>query len=158
MLILRKIKTAYMTLKIQLKARILCKFGGNIEMKKGKYSISQIPSPSTVSFTLDEINMLTLGTDVEETEQECPGLFWRAKVSSYISGGYIGVKKTLYFLKKMSCSGCEKCGWVMEFISEDIYNEPNIDYLEDIEDGEIYTYTVDVDSEDIDIYFVKATK
>jgi hypothetical protein len=36
MLILRKIKTAYMTLKIQLKARILCKFGGNIEMKKGK--------------------------------------------------------------------------------------------------------------------------
>jgi len=49
----------------------------------------------------------------ENGKETCKGLFWRAEVSSYCYDGKIGVKKTLRFLKRKSCTGCIHCGWVM---------------------------------------------
>jgi len=103
------------------------------------------------------INLLE---DIEDKKipDTCKGLFWRGNVSSYITdnGLTIGVKKTLRFLKKMSCPGCKHCGWVLDFIDEDIGNDSLLDYIGEIEKGAIYTHEVDGDSEGIDgIYFVK---
>lgn len=94
----------------------------------------------------------------KKIKDSCKGLFWRGNVSTYVTdnGLTIGVKKTLRFLKKMSCSGCEYCGWVMDFIDEDIANDSLLDYIGEIEKGAIYTYVVDGDREGIDgIYFEK---
>ncbi len=68
---------------------------------------------------LGDINLLESVED-KKIKDECKGLFWRAKVSSYTTddGRTIGIKKTLRFLKKMSCPGCKHCGWLMDYIQQ----------------------------------------
>ena len=81
---------------------------------------------------------------IDEATTECKGLFWRGSVSSYLSShNSIEVRKSLRFLKKMSCRGCSKCEWLYEHFSEDICsNFPNKDYLGDIKHGALYTYQI----------------
>lgn len=86
------------------------------------------------------INFLESKEDIN-AKKSCKGLFWRAEVTSYCYEDRIGVKKTLRLLKRKSCKGCEHCGWVNDFLHEDICNNPNEDYLADIEHGKIYTYS-----------------
>jgi hypothetical protein len=98
----------------------------------------------------------------KEIRENCKGLYWRAEVSSYCYEGRIGVKKTLKLLKRKSCKGCEQCGWVQEFLNEDVFNDPEIDYLADIEHGKMYTYSAssykgpyDLYADDIEIEFIE---
>ena len=60
-------------------------------------------------------------------------------MSSYNS---IEVRKSLRLLKKMSCPGCDKCGWLIDFIKEDMCNLDPQDYAGEIKDGAIYTFKV----------------
>jgi len=72
----------------------------------------------------------------------CKGLFWRASSSCYVSShNSIESRKSLRLLKRLSCRGCEKCDWVLDFLKEDINYDP-YDRLERCEDGKIYTYEV----------------
>lgn len=77
----------------------------------------------------------------EKKKNACKGLFWRAKVSSYCYDGKLGMRKTLNFLKRASCTGCEHCGWVLEFLEESVPEDPNVDYFGNLEHNKIYTYS-----------------
>ncbi len=52
--------------------------------------------------------------------EECIGLLWRGKVSTWVKDGTINSRTTLTLLKKRSCPGCSECGWIEEFLQEDI--------------------------------------
>lgn len=98
-----------------------------------------------------KLNLL-LDVKQDEVKKACKGVFWRGHVSSYEYDGVIGVKKTLRLLKKKSCPGCPHCGWLQDYLAEDVCNEPNIDYLGDIEDGALYTYNVESSQGYYDLY------
>ena len=81
--------------------------------------------------------------ETSKKEITCKGLFWRAEVSSYADNNYkIGVRKILKLLKRKSCKGCIYCGWVSEFLHEDVFDNPTEDYLENIKHGKLYTYAL----------------
>jgi len=73
-------------------------------------------------------------------KNNCKGLVFRGTVSSYFSAHKsVEVRKSLRLLKKDSCSGCEYCEWIWEYLSEDItscfYHE---DYMGVIKHGSKY--------------------
>jgi hypothetical protein len=73
---------------------------------------------------------------------ECKGLFWRGSANTYLSQHKsIELRKSLRFLKRKSCKGCEKCDWTWENISEDIANDLSI---LDIKDGALYQYKLEI--------------
>jgi hypothetical protein len=78
-------------------------------------------------------------------ESPCKGLFWRGRVSTFISthNGIIS-RRDLYFLKSKSCPGCPACGWVFEYLKEDcsLDNTQFTEMLNSIEHGKLYTYEV----------------
>ena len=56
-------------------------------------------------------------------------------------------------LKRKSCKGCEQCEWMKDYISEFIINESyNEDFLEKIEHGKLYTFSVSVSKGYYDLY------
>ncbi len=77
---------------------------------------------------------------VETPEPQCKGLFFRGSVSRCITS-YGGVleRRELRFLKRMSCTGCEKCCWIMEYVSEDIYSlHSDDDFIGNVKHGRLY--------------------
>ena len=108
-------------------------------------------------FKLDDVN-------IKSNIKQCKGLFWRATVNSYVSShNSIEVRKSLRLLKRMSCTGCVQCDWIWECFREDIGEFP--DYIGDVENGEIYTYSVNTSQGYYDLYpeidnieFVKVKK
>lgn len=65
-------------------------------------------------------------------------MFWRGVVSTYISKtGSIELNKSLRLLRRKSCKGCKKCGWLEDEIRE-LVNCEEID-ISNIENGKIYT-------------------
>ena len=71
------------------------------------------------------------------SKEECKGLFWRGHKSLFLSSfNSIEQRRSLNFLKRKSCSGCEKCSWIWDFLKEEI---PSID---NIEQGKLYTFKV----------------
>ena len=55
-----------------------------------------------------------------DTRDECIGLLWKGKVSTWVTEGKIHSRTTLNLLKRRSCPGCPACGWIEEFLEEDI--------------------------------------
>ncbi len=49
-------------------------------------------------------------------------------------------RKELRLLKRKSCPGCEKCGWIEEYIYEELEQGDNKGYylMKDLEDGKMY--------------------
>jgi hypothetical protein len=79
--------------------------------------------------------------DEEKEESKCKGIVYRGVVSSYISShNSVEVRKSLRILKRESCPGCSKCGWMNDFINEDIWGGDfhSVDYLPNIENGKKY--------------------
>ena len=71
--------------------------------------------------------------------EECIGLLWRGKVSSWVSDGSIYSKTGLILSKRKSCRGCANCRWQRELVAEDIYSDNfGSNILADIEDGKLY--------------------
>jgi hypothetical protein len=83
-------------------------------------------------------------TDVEEIEDEpdeCKGLIFRCSKSRCITS-YNGIleKTELRLLKRKSCPGCSKCGWIIDYLREDIdMYELEDDYIDNCEHGKLYT-------------------
>lgn len=82
---------------------------------------------------------------------ECKGLIFRGRVASFSysnkkgrgSGKNIMVRKTLCFMKTLSCPGCPKCGGSWDVLQEDLVNLfPGKDILNEIEDGHLYRLKV----------------
>ncbi len=85
-------------------------------------------------------------------DKECKGLFWRGRVGAFrsfdksgeLSNDY-GVRKSLRFLKSISCPGCEKCSCSFDNIREYFENciDPNEDFLSGIKHGGLYTFKIE---------------
>ena len=81
--------------------------------------------------------------DVEEKEAvdnlSCIGLKFRGRVSRYRTATGIIEKKEIRLLKRKSCPGCEKCGWILDYFDEMGFQDPEEDdILSNIENGKIY--------------------
>ena len=73
-------------------------------------------------------------------KQKCKGIVYRGRRSQYFLNGTVHERLTLKVLKRMSCAGCEKCGWVEEFLFEWV-SMYDMD-LSHIEDGNFYKIEV----------------
>lgn len=75
----------------------------------------------------------------EEGPSPCQGIVFRASVQNYLTkkGGF-GFTVRLTPVKKISCPGCEKCGWQVENFVE-VSNDWPILGIENCEDGKFYT-------------------
>lgn len=80
--------------------------------------------------------MMGVSFDLVETEAKgpaCKGLFFRVRVSRYTTrSGVIGHKREYRPLKRMSCPGCDKCGWMWD----DLADHGNM-FLDGGKDGEV---------------------
>lgn len=104
---------------------------------------------------------MSLGIE-KSKKSECKGLFFRGTVNIFATDNYVREVRQVKLLKRMSCKGCEKCGWIMENIHEDIMGGSFEKYLTDIKDGKIYTPKIEASQDwesgywEIDeIYFVE---
>jgi hypothetical protein len=86
-----------------------------------------------------------------EKAETCKGLYWRGRVNCFMNGSSIETRKSLRLLKKMSCSGCDQCEWLWEYLNEVIGNEEE-DSLSEIKDGLIYTFKVTTSHGYYDLY------
>ena len=100
----------------------------------------------------------------KSNDEPCKGLFWRASVNNFLSKHKsIETRKSLRFLKTISCPGCDKCYWFWEFIGEDINCcGSDYDYAGDIKHSSVCTYKIESStdfesgvSEIVSIEFVK---
>lgn len=81
--------------------------------------------------------------NIEELKNSCKGRVYRCTINQYYSSHKsIEVRKSLRLLKRESCSGCEKCEWLDEFLSEEIsnlsYTYNKGDYLQDLSGDKKY--------------------
>lgn len=91
-------------------------------------------------------------TPQKEKEEECKGLLYRCSVNKYINsqGAYVETVR-MTPLKRRSCKGCEKCGWMHEYLHEEL---SNLHYDESLfteqcpRHGGIYSYEVTSTSKD----------
>jgi hypothetical protein len=114
------------------------------------------------------ITILSEPTRYPTDATPCKGLVFRASVSSYINGGNIIVRKNLNMLKRKSCPGCERCGWILdtgEGLSEYIEHFADQDVLGTLKHGQLYTISISGgqrdywgEYDDIDYDFVEYTE
>ena len=91
---------------------------------------------------------LLVSEDYFNDQKPCKGHVYRARVSTYIGkrGELVDIRK-LIPLKRLSCSGCEICGWIDDDLSK--MGVESISNFDEIEDGKRYeliarpTYSLD---------------
>jgi len=86
---------------------------------------------------------LSEGAKPKDPTKQCKGLIFRGKRNAFISGrGDYVYTERMALLKRKSCKGCERCGYMMEELEEFLSN----DYLPIIpthlENGQLYKLTV----------------
>lgn len=69
---------------------------------------------------------------------ECKGRVYKCYINSYMSRTTIQTHKSLRLLKRKSCQGCDKCGWMDEALQLEIEDDHKIDFLADLENGKMY--------------------
>lgn len=70
-----------------------------------------------------------------DTEHPCKGKFFRCKNSAYLSQGRYVEKTIFYPLHRMSCPGCAKCGWLDDYLSENLSADARPQINEIVDDG-----------------------
>ena len=78
----------------------------------------------------------------------CKGRIYRGKQDAFINvkGEYV-YRERMIPLKRQSCSGCDKCGWMDEDLSEFVGND-TLPIIQNIEDGATYRLSVVNESRD----------
>ena len=77
----------------------------------------------------------------KKEDKKCKGLYWRGSESLYLSSyKSVEARKSLRFLKRMSCSGCEKCDWIWDFLKNDLSD--NYFSIDHVENGKLYTIKI----------------
>ena len=57
----------------------------------------------------------------DENENTCKGLIYKLRVSRYLDSKGNYVKKRVFVRqRRLSCKGCDRCGWLLETLSEDV--------------------------------------
>jgi hypothetical protein len=70
-------------------------------------------------------------------EIECKGLVFRANRSQYFTGSTLASRTELRLLKRKSCPGCEKCGWLWDELRQSDFNN-RLDF-DAVSHGKCYT-------------------
>ncbi len=84
----------------------------------------------------------------KKEEKHCQGQVFKANVQNFrTKRNDFGFSVRLIPMKRMSCPGCEKCGWQSEIFGE-ISNDWPIVGIESVEDGKFYTISVCNESRD----------
>ena len=84
-------------------------------------------------------------------DKKCKGLYWRGLESSYLSSyKSIEARRSLRFLKRKSCHGCEECDWIWDFLKEDLAD--NYCHINHVEDGQLYTIKINKTQGYYDLY------
>lgn len=80
-----------------------------------------------------------LRTKSNPVDKPCKGLVFRCAVSICITkhNGFLE-RRELRLLKRSSCTGCEKCGWIMDYMHEEIHGGEPDTLLSKLEDGKMY--------------------
>ena len=92
-------------------------------------------------------------------KEKCKGLRFRGiknfyvKVSEDNTAGRVVLKQEFRLLKKQSCPGCEKCGWIFDDLREDVDGDFVV-FPEEIEDGAVYYIGVTDVSRDLETGYV----
>ena len=87
--------------------------------------------------------------DLEETAilEMCQGAVFRANVSNCLTKSGFGFFVRLNKIKKLSCPGCNKCGWQDDNFAE-VNNDWPIINIEKAEHGKLYTIGICNESRD----------
>ncbi|RKZ94772.1 MAG: hypothetical protein DRQ46_09440 [Gammaproteobacteria bacterium] len=92
--------------------------------------------------SLSDLNMDDFKLDVKPETNPCKGLVFRFSNTICITShrGFMQ-RKELRLLKRRSCTGCEKCGWIEDYIYEELEQGDNKDFnlMRDLEHGKMYT-------------------
>jgi hypothetical protein len=75
--------------------------------------------------------------DKPKAEEPCKGRIYRAQVSSWANTHLLGARTRLSLLKRDSCPGCEKCGWLDEAL-EEVGSDWPIQNIDTVQDGKKY--------------------
>ena len=78
----------------------------------------------------------------KEKKPHCVGQIFRACASQF-STNYSGevsicFRVQMRRLKTYSCSGCDKCGWIFDYLSEVNDDDFPVEGIEEVEDGKAY--------------------
>lgn len=94
--------------------------------------------------------LLSFANNEEHNASICRGKIYRYKSSSFLNkkGDYVHSERMIP-MKRKSCSGCVKCGWVDEFLSEDI-SSGKYPLIEDIKEGALYYLDTTNESRDFE--------
>jgi len=87
----------------------------------------------------------------KEDKNHCKGLYFRGIINDYYSNDAFTCKRSIKLLKRKSCKGCPKCGWILDRIKEDIESEVYLE-LDNIKNGKIYGIKFTYSSYYIDEY------
>lgn len=96
---------------------------------------------------------LLKGVVIMNQNNTCKGVYFRCSVNKYFipKRGEFCEKITFRILRKISCNGCEKCGWIFDFPHEDLEYGNIFPRDEEPINGEIYTpHTYFIDTEEHD--------
>ena len=98
---------------------------------------------------------------VDETKadkQPCPGLYFRYTENNYVTnnGTKFVVQKQISLLKKISCTGCDECGWVLDDARDGMYDrgDAHFEFDNSLRHGDIVTLEFVVDSRDWEMGYV----
>lgn len=72
----------------------------------------------------------------------CDGLLYRCRINNFINNSGVYIEKVSFVpLKRMSCKGCEQCGFLIDDLKEFLANETPPIY-DNLENGAIYELVV----------------
>lgn len=80
----------------------------------------------------------------ETPESICKGKIYRCRINAYISpttGQYVRTERMVP-MKRLSCPGCEKCGYLDEYMSEDLHCAGELAVEPDLEHGALYEFKI----------------
>jgi hypothetical protein len=80
-------------------------------------------------------NMLDILEDNRETA--CIGLTFKGHVTVFSKQGRVERRESLNIMRRLSCKGCPKCGWIRDELQETINMNKLI--MPPIEEGMLYT-------------------
>lgn len=86
---------------------------------------------------------------IDETIEHCKGIYFRGFYNQYYQDGKFEIKQGIKLLKRKSCPGCNKCGFILDNLQELSCVEGSIILPKyGIEHGKLYSVIVTNESRD----------
>lgn len=96
--------------------------------------------------------------EVEEEPTACPGVYFRYTENNYVTNGgtKFVVQKQISLLKKISCTGCDECGWMLDDAVNGMHDrgDAHFEFDDRLRHGDIVTLEFVVDGRDWEMGYV----